>query len=333
MARIAINLGTPPTGADGDPVRTAFEKVNTMTTEIYDGLGKSVKKGDFGIGANNNAHFEGADINPDPYTTAGTYIGSFVVSGVTRTGWLIVSGGSDASICGQSFLDGDGAIYTRIKSGGAWQAWRVGMRAGDFGIGAVDGILSPGFGAQSRSGDYTFNPSTPGVDRVGGNYGVIRQGTYDLASGNWVQFIQKMHEPRAYLQGAINNSVNPVAELHTTFNSQLDPGAGTGGLMSAAQVGGWVIEKFLNGTLVLTGNSASVQLPANTISAHSFAIPSGLVSPEGTALKINLLPRGSNDCGLSHEYIHTPTIGVVQVRNGHIAQIFDFRIKIIGRWK
>ena len=37
MARIEIKLGTPPSGQDGDPVRTAFEKVNTMTTELYAG--------------------------------------------------------------------------------------------------------------------------------------------------------------------------------------------------------------------------------------------------------------------------------------------------------
>lgn len=36
MARITINLGTPPSGTDGDPVRTAFEKVNTMTKELYE---------------------------------------------------------------------------------------------------------------------------------------------------------------------------------------------------------------------------------------------------------------------------------------------------------
>tara|TARA_R100000988_G_C3981614_1_gene157320 strand:- start:153 stop:755 length:603 start_codon:yes stop_codon:yes gene_type:complete len=35
MARIAINTGTTADDGTGDPIRTAFTSVNTMTTEIY----------------------------------------------------------------------------------------------------------------------------------------------------------------------------------------------------------------------------------------------------------------------------------------------------------
>ena len=35
MARIAINTGSAPDDGTGDPLRTAFTSINTMTTEIY----------------------------------------------------------------------------------------------------------------------------------------------------------------------------------------------------------------------------------------------------------------------------------------------------------
>jgi hypothetical protein len=42
MARIAINIGTTANDGTGDPIRTAFTSINSMTTELYDaGLGGS----------------------------------------------------------------------------------------------------------------------------------------------------------------------------------------------------------------------------------------------------------------------------------------------------
>lgn len=67
MGRININLGTPPNGNDGDPVRTAFEKVNTMTKELYDkdaALGSSASAD---ITANTN------DSTPGRVTKTGDY--------------------------------------------------------------------------------------------------------------------------------------------------------------------------------------------------------------------------------------------------------------------
>lgn len=37
MAQQQINLGTSPSGQDGDDARTAFTKVNENFTELYDG--------------------------------------------------------------------------------------------------------------------------------------------------------------------------------------------------------------------------------------------------------------------------------------------------------
>jgi hypothetical protein len=38
MAKQTINIGTSVNKGDGDPLRTAFTKINANFTEIYDGL-------------------------------------------------------------------------------------------------------------------------------------------------------------------------------------------------------------------------------------------------------------------------------------------------------
>lgn len=37
MAKKIINIGSSPNKGDGDPIRTAFEKVNENFTELYEG--------------------------------------------------------------------------------------------------------------------------------------------------------------------------------------------------------------------------------------------------------------------------------------------------------
>ncbi|MFL1553206.1 hypothetical protein ACI77I_29725 [Pseudomonas sp. D47] len=249
MARQEIILGMPPQGLGGDPPRTASMKINAMTTEIYDGLGKSVKKGDFGVGG---------DTSPD-------------------------------------YPDGN-------------------------------------FGNASTGGLYRWNNATAGAP-IPNSYGTTLRGAYHISTGSWTELVQSMVEPRAWLRGSINASATSFAEVHTTYNSQKDPALSTGGLMFTTTVSGWVVEKYASGAIMLTGNSATAQLAANAISAHSFAVPSVLISGETTNISCNLIPRSSIDCGTAFEYISGTTLGVIQIRNGATPQILDLRIKIVGRWK
>ena len=43
MAQQNINIGSSANKGDGDPIRTAFTKVNTNFTELYNALGSKVK--------------------------------------------------------------------------------------------------------------------------------------------------------------------------------------------------------------------------------------------------------------------------------------------------
>lgn len=206
-------------------------------------------------------------------------------------------------------------------------------KVGDFGLGSNAAPAASGFNAIPASGDWSFNPSTPNVDLVGGNYGIIQHGAYEISTGNWVQLIQKMHEPRAYIRGSINGSVSATAELFSSFNAQYDPQL-SGGLMSSAVVNGWLVEKFLNGTAIVSGTYITATLPASTQSTVTFAIPSIFVGEVLTCPLVTLIPRSNSDCYATNAFMTNGTTTVaVYIRNGVTAQVFDLRVKIVGRWK
>lgn len=49
MAKQTINIGTSPNKGDGDPIRTAFDKVNDNFTELYSDV-KQLNSVNFGGG-------------------------------------------------------------------------------------------------------------------------------------------------------------------------------------------------------------------------------------------------------------------------------------------
>ncbi|WP_210713271.1 pyocin knob domain-containing protein [Pseudomonas sp. MWU349] len=85
--------------------------------------------GDFGVGAKDNAPWQGENLNPDTFRTGGTFLGQFNITGsgtpgYALTGFLTVFGGTNSSICSQTFQSADlGLIYSRSQSGGVWKAW------------------------------------------------------------------------------------------------------------------------------------------------------------------------------------------------------------------
>lgn len=140
MGRIAINLGTPPEGRDGDPVRTAFEKVNQMTAEIYEGAGakkvvasstdtsegRVLTVGYGGLGASNNAPYIGVSVNPDNYVLGhiglwGTWQTPWAPSNVT--GWLSVQAGESGACFQTLTVWNSGEIWTRYRNGTNWSVW------------------------------------------------------------------------------------------------------------------------------------------------------------------------------------------------------------------
>ena len=132
MARIAINTGSAPDDGTGDPLRTAFTSVNTMTTEIYaddfvttariaDGAITNALMADDAIdsaeiadGAIDTVHIANDQVTHDKlearYTTKGsiaTYTGAVSVDWATATNFVMGS-----SLTGAIEFD-----FTNFKTG------------------------------------------------------------------------------------------------------------------------------------------------------------------------------------------------------------------------
>ncbi|MDP9534475.1 hypothetical protein Q7L38_18060 [Pseudomonas protegens] len=122
-----------------DPDRSAEISLNwldeSMQFRISNSMGsrgtwrKLVRVGDYGVGAKDNAQWQGEGLNPDTFRTGGTFVGQFNIIGPRTpewpmTGFLTVAGGSNSSICLQTFrVAGANMGYERSQTGGAWTAW------------------------------------------------------------------------------------------------------------------------------------------------------------------------------------------------------------------
>lgn len=139
MARQDINLGTAPTGVGGDTTRSTGVKINAMMTELYAGpggralvanakdpaAGRVLTVGYGGVGALDNAVFEGTFLGPEYFRTGGTVTGQFNILGSAYTGTLTTYAGSASSVCTQVFFDwSNGQQYNRVMTNSNWLPWR-----------------------------------------------------------------------------------------------------------------------------------------------------------------------------------------------------------------
>jgi hypothetical protein len=155
MARSIINLGVAPTGQGGDTFRTASQKNNDNSAELYAGPGgralvanakdpvpgRVPTVGYGGIGALDNAVFEGTFLGPEYFRTGGTVTGQFNILGSAFTGSLTTYAGSAASVCTQVFFDwSNGQQYNRVMSNSSWLPWQKVYTTGNT-TRAADGTL------------------------------------------------------------------------------------------------------------------------------------------------------------------------------------------------
>ena len=99
MAKQIINLGTSPNKGDGDPLRTAFDKVNDNFNELYTALGNP-------SGATNNVlpNLDATiDLGSADKQWSDLYVKDFIyLNGarieVTSGGALLVNGGAPAEV-------------------------------------------------------------------------------------------------------------------------------------------------------------------------------------------------------------------------------------------
>ena len=180
MARQEIILGTAPTGLGGDPPRTASQKINFMTQELYDenaALGTAAKRdvqtssldatagrvlvvGAFGIGLQSSPALPGGNANTSPpggtYFTGSAWAGSiYPGTNANNQGYLIVSPWSLLNYAKQqwSSINTPAGSFERYLVAGVWSDWfRVYTSATATGLIANGGIIESG---STANGEYT----------------------------------------------------------------------------------------------------------------------------------------------------------------------------------
>lgn len=137
MAQININLGTPPSGQDGDPVRTAFEKTNTMFAELY-----KLTQGEL-------TALNAVDVQT--IVKPGSY---YITNGVNRpagagNGYLFVVALAGANEVYHRFVNVNlSGSWEQVKLAGTWRGWNpnvYGTKVASATDTAADRIVTTGF--------------------------------------------------------------------------------------------------------------------------------------------------------------------------------------------
>lgn len=333
MARIAINLGTPPEGRDGDPVRTAFEKVNQMTDEIY---GKFTGSG-IGTSTPGSA---GTSLNPDNFRTGQHSIfGQFVLGAGwgTHTGWLSVFPG-DANNVAQTFTSGDSERWSlqRVQSGGTWSDWSnpfsQSLNKGIFNANnlppgsnwTVTGVDSqaasnnwPVIAAGNASTAVWWNISTQGISNR-----ATQIATQAYNGNNGVTFIRSRHD----------TTWSAWQEVYTTGNVSRD--AQAGGILSSASIGGWRLTKYRNGMFLCSRAHPNLGMAANQTVRSNFTLPiTTAFTPECSVIVTAIAESTDDWYGITAKAIDSATTGYFRVRNGATPQqLIQINVVVIGFW-
>ncbi|MEX5341416.1 pyocin knob domain-containing protein [Pseudomonas sp. I2] len=180
MAKQDINLGTAPSGLDGDDARTAFQKTNANFTELYERIG-----GTGGVGVTI------ADANSP--TASGFYLLSTAASGgvngppqIPSIAWSIIhiSGSSNGNASGQiafpltSVAANKHRMFHRQQFGGTWSDWKevLDVEAANAVIASVVAAFGLGVSQQPNWPNTSINDCSnvgAGVYRtLGGNTGM-----------------------------------------------------------------------------------------------------------------------------------------------------------------
>lgn len=158
MARQAINLGTAPSGLDGDDARTAFTKTNANFVELYGGANASPTK----LTAIANAVWAA---NQMPYMTSASAV---AMTGLTAFARNILDD-ADAAAVRATLELGTSATATMTISNTDNTAGRS-AKIGDFGLGSVappllsdfaTAIVPPGWYRGFGDGHASATPNAP----------------------------------------------------------------------------------------------------------------------------------------------------------------------------
>lgn len=142
----------------------------------------------------------------------------------------------------------------------------------------------------------------------------------------------------SYERHYVNGVWRTWTPVYNANNSNLDPTSSTPGLMSSALVGGYLVNRYLNGEVEIRGVAPlTPQVTAGEIRVLTIALPITLVNGSlGFCFSslTRVQPQQTYDSyGVIAEYMSDPSnIGIV-IRNGSTPQTFQPTINVKGRWK
>lgn len=302
MAQVQINLGTPPSGQDGDPVRTAFEKTQTMFTDLYQKIGDGVT--------------------------------SAVLTGIVFTSAVAVVAtdsilGAIGKLQAQLNALGTAAKATLVTSTTDTTAGRA-LTVGYNGLGGpllnVQGtpaaVIARNAGATFSYLSAANKPAAAVADgaliTLGANVDYAFQVACDWRSG------------AMYTQYKGGGALSGWITQYNSVNSILDPQT-AGGLMSMATVSGFTVFKYANGQMMAQGQiPTTANIGANTQFTVSVAIPVTFVG--NVTLRATLYPSVGNDFAIRNEQAPGST-AFIFCANGASAQTFSGNLLLMGRWK
>ena len=366
MARININLGTPPSGQDGDPVRTAFEKVNTMTTELYQGI--DVANGS-GWGKAKPQVFQPSDSANNLPAVSGIFLFNnggldlptpyaFVEQFTSGGGWIVQKAHA---------LNGPGTWVRKFTPGNAaaslWQLDSIGGGAINGNIGASNLKMQQDFRDSIGIGTpYTYCIDIDSISPATGlklGYSYVMQDT-------------KGTKPGGYVYGVVNTVINSGDHAQQEFvglngiagvtqrayrrsgygadsakawgpwRLVIDSASSTlpveeGGVVSRTVASGIAVTKLACGLQIVNGNFGTTPvIEPNAFTIVTLTIPVN-TGPDVSYTTVNPIasPYTTNDWyGITNAYMNSPTSLQLVIRNGPTsAQAFGVRGTIVGHWK
>lgn len=340
MAQININLGTPPSGQDGDPVRTAFEKTQTMFTELYKGNALA-----------NNSGWGG--------TAPPTMPTGYDVNDLTGTRVVLINEGVNLPASNSPYwfvetLDNGGGYRTqraaRFTSPGVfvrqrhastgWTPWRQQIDTSTFTAGGetadANAIRVDGFYA-TRS-QWTGSPFA-GLDGL--NQGMLVHQSWTAGQPYAVQTFSSLNITvgRRWVREFLAGTWQPWKRVYDS-STLTDPVNGTSntGIMESVAAGGMLVNRYVNGEVNIRGTAPlTPTIGANAITAFTVNLPISLVNGAfGFAFSCteNCQPQQGYDMyGIVARNLNTPSTVQMLIRNGATPQTFQISFSVWGRWK
>lgn len=279
---------------------------------------------------------------------------------VSAGGLLEVKKGFAATLF-QIFYATDQTVWWRFTtvSGTNWSVWASFVKSTDLGtaaaLTATTSTSDTTDGRAARIGDHGLGSQvSPFISDMeaplANGYSWVTSGTANpilgFASGSQVlTFFASVNEiaqlyfsrttpmrigTRRKTAGAWQSGTDVV----TTAGAILDPSLNTGGILSTSIVSGFRVDKYINGTMCVTGKVSLPSIAANVYPYQTLTLP---VTFFNTANMVPMLTcnasTSADSYGVVFQRAASTTSVLYAIRNGATAQTFEVNVCVWGTWK